>query len=410
MKPVSLNFLIACLCLAGFGHQAYTQGQDAPRKTLLVHYMPWYASKPVSRQWGWHWTMNHFNPDKVNADGQRELAAHDPPLIGPYDSSDPDALECHVLLMKLAGIDGVIIDWYGIKDFRDYARIHRNSRQLVSHIRKAGLRFAVCYEDRSISNMVNDGVLKKSREISQAGKIMQWLEKNWFDDHTYLQINERPVLLVFGPLHFKKPDWTRITSDLSSRPMLHALPHLSGPSGFDGAFGWPPVHGGKEIIPTVWRQYLHDLYARGKSGESIIATAFPGFHDIYKEALLHDSYGYLDAQDGRTLRETLDLAWKSNSSLVQIATWNDFGEGTMVEPTTNLGYQYLETIQAHMKKHHRKAFLFKREDLRLPIRLYQLRKQGSGDKKTKAHLDRVSSLLFSSKCDEAGTLLIKGEI
>ncbi|SVE32207.1 uncharacterized protein METZ01_LOCUS485061, partial [marine metagenome] len=89
---VSLTFLISCLCLAGFGHQAYTQGQDAPRKTLLVHYMPWYASKPVSGQWGWHWTMNHFNPAKMNADGQRELAAHDPPLIGPYDSSDPDAL------------------------------------------------------------------------------------------------------------------------------------------------------------------------------------------------------------------------------------------------------------------------------------------------------------------------------
>ena len=34
-------------------------------KTVLVHYMPWYASKPVSGEWGWHWTMNRFNPETV---------------------------------------------------------------------------------------------------------------------------------------------------------------------------------------------------------------------------------------------------------------------------------------------------------------------------------------------------------
>ena len=92
MNPVSLTFLASCLALAGIGHKAYPQDGTAPGKTLLVHYMPWYASKPVSGKWGWHWTMNHFNPDKMDENGQRELATHDPPLIGPYDSGDPDAL------------------------------------------------------------------------------------------------------------------------------------------------------------------------------------------------------------------------------------------------------------------------------------------------------------------------------
>ena len=39
----------------------------------------------------------------------------------PYDSADPVALEYHVALMKLAGIDGVIVDWYGMDNFNDYA-------------------------------------------------------------------------------------------------------------------------------------------------------------------------------------------------------------------------------------------------------------------------------------------------
>ena len=99
--------------------------------------MPWYSSKPVSGRWGWHWTMDRFNPDKIGANGRRELASHYRPLIGPYDSSDPDALEYQVLLMKFAGISGVIIDWYGIENFLDYGIIHRNSLALLKYIRQA---------------------------------------------------------------------------------------------------------------------------------------------------------------------------------------------------------------------------------------------------------------------------------
>ena len=129
-------------------------------KTILVHYMPWYESKPVSGNWGWHWTMNRFRPDKVDEDGKHEIASPYYPLLGPYDSKDPDVLECQVLLMKFSGIDGVIVDWYGIKDFRDYASIHRSTQHLIKYIKKARLKFAVCYEDRTIQPMVNTKKLK----------------------------------------------------------------------------------------------------------------------------------------------------------------------------------------------------------------------------------------------------------
>ena len=40
-------------------------------------------------------------------------AAHYYPKIGPYASNDPDVLEYHFLLMKAAGVTGIILDWYG---------------------------------------------------------------------------------------------------------------------------------------------------------------------------------------------------------------------------------------------------------------------------------------------------------
>ena len=89
--------------------------------------MPWYMAKPHSQQWGWHWTMGTFDPEGHNG-GQPTIASHYHPIIGPYDSGDPDVLEYHALLMKLAGIDGVVIDWYGTVDFLDYGLNHRNYR------------------------------------------------------------------------------------------------------------------------------------------------------------------------------------------------------------------------------------------------------------------------------------------
>jgi hypothetical protein len=102
----SLASITACFFLEPFP-------AHAGPKSVMVDYQSWFVAKPYSDQWGWHWTMNHFNPDMVNASGRRQIASWYYPMIGPYDSADPTVLEYHVLLMKLAGIDGVIVDWYG---------------------------------------------------------------------------------------------------------------------------------------------------------------------------------------------------------------------------------------------------------------------------------------------------------
>jgi hypothetical protein len=90
--------------------------------------------------------MGHFDPYQKKWDDQREIASYDYPLIGPYDSGDAAALECQVLLMKLAGLDGVIIDWYGTSGIHDHAVNHRNAQKLIPWLKRAGLKFAICYE------------------------------------------------------------------------------------------------------------------------------------------------------------------------------------------------------------------------------------------------------------------------
>ena len=374
-------------------------------KTVLVHYMPWYDSKPVSGHWGWHWTMDRFKPEEVNSNGERELASHYRPLIGPYDSNDPNTLECQVLLMKFAGISGVIIDWYGTENFRDYATIHRNSLSLIKYLKQAGLKFAICYEDQSIKHMIEAGKLKKTQEVEHAKQEFKWLEQNWFADPAYVKLKGKPVLLIFGPQHFKKAQWNQITSNLSTQPFLYTLPQLTGQAKGSGVFGWPPVDGGKNVTPANWQKYLRDLYTRSAKGESIIAPVFPKFHDIYQQAGVHKSYGYLDDQGGKTFDQTLELAWQSDSPLIQIATWNDYGEGTIIEPTKEFAYRYLESLQNRFAATGKFAYTL--WDLRLPIMLHQLRKHHASNKEITAQLNHASKLLFASRTAEAKMLLMR---
>ncbi|MEM7013131.1 MAG: alpha/beta hydrolase fold domain-containing protein, partial [Verrucomicrobiota bacterium] len=353
----------------------------AEHPPVLAHYMPWYASKEHSGSWGWHWTMDHFDPDRIKWTGDREAASHDYPLLGLYDSSDPYLLETHALLMKFAGIDGVIVDWYGAHDFYDYEQLHQNTKALIPYIKKAGLKFAICYEDQTVKHQKKQKKITDDQALQLGMMDLGWLDDNWLQDEAYFQVNDRPALLVFGPQYYEKDNWNSLRDSLSTKPLLYALPHGVERANADGGFAWPPVE------QPDWRTQLKEMKAS-------IPAVFPGFHDIYKQAGVQEGYRKIDDENGATFSETLNLAIESNAPFVQLITWNDFGEGTQIEPTRKLGYRYLDALQSKLKPD------YKPSDLRLPIRLYQLRQRLDDER-----LDRAAALLYESKCDEAAVLL-----
>ena len=149
--------------------------------------------------------------------------------------------------------------------------------------------------------------------------------------------------------------------------------------GPDGAFGWPPAIEGREIASDEWMKYLDELYA----GEKPIGLAFPGFHDYYEQAGQRKSFGHIPHRDGKTFTQSFDRAEKANAKIIQLVTWNDYGEGTVIEPTAEFGYRYLEEVQR------RSGVKFTADDLRRPEQLYRLRKD------CKPEAERVAASLFS---------------
>lgn len=358
---------------------------------LMVHYMPWFQTKPPRAEWGWHWTMNVKHPETV-VDGKPDIAAHVHPLIGPYDSDDEAVLDCQVQLMKLSGIDGALIDWYGNVDTDDYLPNHIAAAHFIKVAAHAGLKFGLVYEDRTVPNLIKHGKVTAATAVSAGNKLMHWVDKNWFSQPNHVRLNNKPVFLVFGPEYYKHEAWNGVFAGLTNPPSFFTLDSVQAPGA--GTYGWPQPG-------TDWQTKLESYYHRAVSAPVQIAPAFPRFDDFYHDAGIGASYGQIPDDGGKTYTKTLGLALASGSPIIQLITWNDYGEGTVIEPTLEYGNRDLVATQKFRRSHVDSSFKFGGADLDLPIRLLKLRRAGKDP--TKLHA--VSELLFRGETVKARKML-----
>ena len=370
---------------------------EVAQRLILAHYMPWYVAKPHSGSWGWHWTMNHFDPER-SVDGRRAIASHFYPLIGPYDSGDPHVLEYHLLLMKLAGIDGVIVDWYGLQKFNDYAILHANTQMLVEQVSRLGMKLVICYEDQTIPRLVDGGRIAANQRVRHAAAEINWLADHWFSLDSYVQLDGRPVLLSFGHSGLSDREWTDCLTGLKS-PVSYFSEH-SRRNGAAGAFDWPVPSKGVEATGRFLRS--------AKQWTHAIPVAVPRFVDVYKVAGVSAGYDRIEDSSGATFRQTLQRALAAKTAVVQIATWNDWGEGTVIEPSREFGYRDLEVIQAMRRRHIDTSFEPSATDLRLPRRLLN-RRRDAPDTGQQKQLDRVAEWISQGNLSPARAALSGSE-
>lgn len=359
----------------------------APPPDIYAHYMPWYQAKPVSQEWGWHWTMGHFRPDEVK-DARHPIASKYYPEIGPYDSSDPAVIEYQVLNMKIAGLAGAMIDWYGREEVYDYAINHKHTLAFIAQLKKAKMKYAVVLEDSTLPNLIKFGKVKESEAVAYGKGLLDWMSSAFFADPSYLKDDGVPIMPVFGPQYYKAEHWKELLTGRNLR-----VYGVNGSYSFEnGGFSWP--------APREKADYFPGFYKRASAYSTFIAGAYPRFNDIYEEAKVHPSWGSISDDGGKTFRSTLELAWKSGSKWIQIATWNDWGEGTQIEPSKEFGTRDLEVVQNQVKKGNPKL-PYTAKDFDLPLLIYKLRKQRADSKV----LDKASEAIVQGHIENSRIIL-----
>ncbi|TWU48885.1 hypothetical protein Poly51_47890 [Rubripirellula tenax] len=366
------RFTALCVAFAYLFSIASADEPMAPvRPLVLAHYMPWFVAKPTSPEWGYHWTMNHFDPEQI-IDGKRSLASVYYPAIGPYDSSNEDVIEYHLLLMSVAGIDGIIVDWYGLQDCYDYPMLHRNTTKLIEYADQIGMKFSICYEDQTLVPLVEKGIVKDSDRVKHVASEIRWLNEHWFPKKNHVRINGKPVMLSFGNAGLSNEQWTQCVSGLEF-PIAYFSEHHRR-DGATGAFDWP--------IPGLAMEAVDRFVRDATAWEAAIPVVFPRFVDAYGIAKVRDSYPNIEDEAGKTFRETLRIAQAMHPAIIQIATWNDWGEGTVIEPSEEFGDRDLRYLQSVLKGPTADS-----ASLQLPGQLLRLRRSGTA---SKSDLDRVA--------------------
>lgn len=365
---------------------------------VYIHYMPWFETPETNLaapgQWGYHWTLNNRNPNVTDPDGLAQIASHYDPLIGPYASSDPDVIEYHLLLMRSAGVSGVLIDWYGVEGTNgDLPDLLRNSNALIDAVGAYGLEFAIVLEDRF------------STGPAQVEANVAYAATNYFGRAEYMRTADtgEPYLLVFGPLTVEtEAAWTDALASAGEDVALLTLWYEGNDVGSAGSGEYAWIFEDEAQDNHLDHQgWFYTGRAPGLA--RAVGAAYPGFDDFYVEGGVGQVVDFEIPLDGvATLDATLDLAAAHAGVIefVQIATWNDFGEGTMVEPTHQFGYAHLERIAAFTGSVNRSA------EFAVVKRLFDARKRGGVCAEgVNALLDGVRAAVLAEDFVNASALL-----
>jgi hypothetical protein len=313
------------LSLAQRAELAY---ESIPRKVLAFYY-PWYGNAEVrdgSGRWS-HW--EHVD------EGKREIGSSTHyPTLGPYDSHDPELIAQHTAWANQAEVDGLIVSWWGRRSFSDQAM-----QRILDGAKAAGLEVTVYYE-----------TVPRPQNPDTAAADVLWLLDQYGSHPAWLRVEDRPVVFIYG----------RALTEIGLDGWLQAITLVNqkhnGGVAFMGdqlsesaAYVFDGIHTyntagalrGKPVGEvSTWAQRQFPLWVKTARDRRRIATitVIPGYDDtkIRTPGLSVERF------DGDSYRRQWQAAIAANPDWVLITSWNEWHEGSEIEPSAEHGSKYLE--------------------------------------------------------------------
>jgi hypothetical protein len=253
-----------------------------------------------------------------------------------YISDDAQQIKKQVTDMVSRGLNGVIIDWYGIDPAgSDFLMIDHVTQLMMQEAElHAGFSFAIMYDQGALAPCANSpGCDMTQRMIDDLNHV----NVSYWNSPAYQKSGGRPVLYFFiNPLY--TIDWARLRTGVAGNP-LFIFPHETGftHAQSDGGFGWIKPEMANSGDPAALA-YLSLYYNTATSTAKFsTGSGYPGFDDSLAPWGQHRKVGQ---QCGQTWLQTLDEAknhysTSSQMSGIQLVTWNDYEEGTEIETGIN---------------------------------------------------------------------------
>jgi hypothetical protein len=245
-----------------------------------------------------------------------------------YASDSGDQVHAQVQDMMSRGISGAIADWHGLSN----ASAEAATQLLKKEAESSGgqFEFAIMEDKSSLgSAAVSNGCDVTDQLISDLNYIASQYESS----PAYIKVNGRPVVYFFDVDAFYI-DWNRVLASITGNPLVL----IRGANGFtrttaDGGYSWIGIQHADPFDPELGLQDSFFQAAQQASQRLAIGTAFKGFNDTLAA---WGTNRVIDQDCGQTWLQSLHEIGKFYSSgnqlpAMQIATWNDYEEGTSIE-------------------------------------------------------------------------------
>ncbi|MBM3334104.1 glycoside hydrolase family 99-like domain-containing protein [Candidatus Sumerlaeota bacterium] len=319
--------------------RAQRQYSSVPRKALSFYYT-WYGAPELHGRWT-HW-------EGVDAEKHQIASSTNYPALGAYDCYDPKVIKQHIDWAKSSGIDGFICTWWRQKDIHDQAL-----QKVLEIAAKENFEITVYWETTIARRPGKDKQANEERArraANQAISDLSYVLENYGSHPAFLKVNGMPVVFVYGRVmgELDSGQWPEIITTVEKRYGKDFLLIADGyrenfAEVFDGIHTYNPAGALRDKTVDEVRTWARKSYAdavRMARNRSKIAcvTVIPGYDDkkIRKPGLRVERYG------GELYRTLWEEAISSAPDWVLVTSWNEWHEGSEVEPSREYGEQYLK--------------------------------------------------------------------
>ncbi|MCW5625189.1 MAG: glycoside hydrolase family 99-like domain-containing protein [Burkholderiales bacterium] len=361
VRALRLLLVLPCFVMGlAYGAETSTAPDVTPGYSIGVFYFPGWKDDepgaPAKKPW-----------QRLKAYPSRE------PLLGWYREGEMSVMEQQIGWMKNYGIDYVVFDWYWSESKKPY--LEHALKTFLKSKKRDGMQFSILW-----SNHMN----VPETEDQFTAMVDYWIAQ-YFGDSSYLRIQGKPVVFVFSQQNLRDNAkrfgrTTRELFDMAQRKAKEAgYPGIYFVGSAEAVEYWVKDYGPRQ----GYEAFSAYNYHRGFSGKYLplrpLAHSYLELDEAYRESwdwiLTNSPVPYVVPMTSgwdkrpwggskdpwhdncestpdqfeahlRAAKERLDRFPDKTQRLGVICCWNEFGEGSYIEPTKRWRFEYLERVRS----------------------------------------------------------------
>ena len=341
----------------------------------IAFYLPQFHPTPENNLWWGEGFTEWTNVTKATPSYDGHYQPHLPTDLGFYDLRAPATLAAQAALAARYGIEGFCVYYYNF----GARRVLSQPLTVVRANPEIPFHWCLCWANENWTRHWDGGAKEILIEQRYDAETLSSIIADAIDqarDPRYITVNDKPLFLVYRPMLLPDPagfaaDCRAAFADAGFKGVhlvyvesMEAVDQGVRPDriGFDASVEFPP-HGRAvpafetaQVLKADWTGYRYDypetaraFITRPTAAYPRYPAVFPSWDNTPRQPLRGTSFDAVSPEAFRVYVEEKIEEIRNfhigDERLLFINAWNEWAEGTHLEPDTGYGHRWLEALR-----------------------------------------------------------------